>query len=183
MFERLIRDGIRDGSLRSSDAQVATYAILLQCTGVALWFDPRRAARASTQVAELHVELVLGSLGASAELIAEAIEGVARRAVRGGVSAGRADQAPGAARAGDDRGRRARRARRRPAPRSSRRPPTSRTRGHEVVFGPNHRKVHGYLAGTDAERAADLQWALTRARDRHGPHALRRLRRARGCTT
>lgn len=34
-------------------------------------------------------------------------------------------------------------------------------RGHTVVFGPNHRKVHGYLAGTDAERAADLQWALT----------------------
>jgi muramoyltetrapeptide carboxypeptidase len=35
------------------------------------------------------------------------------------------------------------------------------SRGHEVVFGPNHRKVHGYLAGTDAERAADLEWALT----------------------
>jgi muramoyltetrapeptide carboxypeptidase len=34
-------------------------------------------------------------------------------------------------------------------------------RGHEVVFGPNHRKVHGYLAGTDTERAADLQWALS----------------------
>lgn len=34
-------------------------------------------------------------------------------------------------------------------------------RGHNVVFGPNHRKVHGYLAGTDAERAADLQWALS----------------------
>jgi muramoyltetrapeptide carboxypeptidase len=34
-------------------------------------------------------------------------------------------------------------------------------RGHEVVFGENWRKVHGYLAGTDAERAADLQWALT----------------------
>jgi muramoyltetrapeptide carboxypeptidase len=34
-------------------------------------------------------------------------------------------------------------------------------RGHTVVFGPNHRKVHGYLAGTDAERAADLQWALS----------------------
>jgi muramoyltetrapeptide carboxypeptidase len=34
-------------------------------------------------------------------------------------------------------------------------------RGHTVVFGPNHRKVHGYLAGTDDERAADLQWALT----------------------
>ncbi len=34
-------------------------------------------------------------------------------------------------------------------------------RGHEVVFGPNHRKVHGYLAGTDEERAEDLQWALS----------------------
>ncbi len=35
------------------------------------------------------------------------------------------------------------------------------SRGHTVVFGPNHRRVHGYLAGTDAERAADLQWALS----------------------
>jgi muramoyltetrapeptide carboxypeptidase len=35
------------------------------------------------------------------------------------------------------------------------------SRGHRVVFGPNTRKVHGYLAGTDAERAADLQWALS----------------------
>ena len=34
------------------------------------------------------------------------------------------------------------------------------SRGHNVVFGSNHRKVHGYLAGTDAERASDLQWAL-----------------------
>jgi muramoyltetrapeptide carboxypeptidase len=34
-------------------------------------------------------------------------------------------------------------------------------RGHEVVFGENHRKVHGYLAGTDEERASDLQWALS----------------------
>jgi muramoyltetrapeptide carboxypeptidase len=34
-------------------------------------------------------------------------------------------------------------------------------RGHSVVLGPNHRKVHGYLAGTDEERAADLQWALS----------------------
>jgi muramoyltetrapeptide carboxypeptidase len=35
------------------------------------------------------------------------------------------------------------------------------SRGHEVILGPNHRKVHGYLAGTDEERAADLQWALS----------------------
>ncbi|MGH2992892.1 MAG: S66 peptidase family protein [Solirubrobacterales bacterium] len=34
-------------------------------------------------------------------------------------------------------------------------------RGHRLVFGPSHRKVHGYLAGTDDERAADLQWALS----------------------
>jgi AcrR family transcriptional regulator len=76
-FSAMIRDGIRDGSLRSSDAQVATYAILLQCTGVALWFDADGPLNLD-QVAEIHVELVLGSLGASRELIAEAIEEVTR---------------------------------------------------------------------------------------------------------
>ena len=35
------------------------------------------------------------------------------------------------------------------------------SRGHRVVFGPNYRNVHGYLAGTDEERAADVQWALS----------------------
>jgi TetR/AcrR family transcriptional regulator, cholesterol catabolism regulator len=74
MFSGMIRDGIRDGSLRTSDVHVATYAILLQCTGVALWFDPT-GPLSIEEVAELHVELVLGSLQASAELIAEAIEG------------------------------------------------------------------------------------------------------------
>jgi muramoyltetrapeptide carboxypeptidase len=34
-------------------------------------------------------------------------------------------------------------------------------RGHTVLFGPHVRDVHGYLAGTDADRAADLQWALS----------------------
>ena len=33
--------------------------------------------------------------------------------------------------------------------------------GYEVVFGPHHREVHGYLAGTDEQRAADVQWALS----------------------
>ena len=46
LFNGLIRDGIRDGSLRTSDSHVATYAILLQCTGVALWFDPDGPAEA-----------------------------------------------------------------------------------------------------------------------------------------
>jgi AcrR family transcriptional regulator len=73
MFGELIRDGIRDGSLRTSDVPVATYAILLQCTGVALWFDPS-GPLSLEQVAELHVELVLGALQASSQLIAEAIE-------------------------------------------------------------------------------------------------------------
>lgn len=35
------------------------------------------------------------------------------------------------------------------------------SRGHKVVFGQHIRKVHGYFAGTDAERAEDLQWALS----------------------
>jgi AcrR family transcriptional regulator len=79
IFSDLIRDGIRDGSLRSSDAMVATYAILLQCTGVALWFDPSGPLKLE-QVAELHVELVLGSLRASTELIGEAVQSVSRHA-------------------------------------------------------------------------------------------------------
>ncbi|MGH2992891.1 MAG: TetR/AcrR family transcriptional regulator [Solirubrobacterales bacterium] len=83
MFNEWIRDGIRDGSLRASDAPVATYAILLQCTGVALWFDPAGPLKLE-EVAELHVELVLGSLQASPELTAEAIEGVSRRPLAAG---------------------------------------------------------------------------------------------------
>jgi hypothetical protein len=83
IFSEQIRDGIRDGSLRASDARVATYAILLQCTGVALWFDPAGPLRVE-EVAELHVELVLGSLQAASELIAEAIESVSRQPLEEG---------------------------------------------------------------------------------------------------
>jgi AcrR family transcriptional regulator len=78
LFRGLIRDGIEDGSLHSSDVDVATYAILLQCTGVALWFDAD-GPLGLEEVAELHVELVLGSLQADADLIAEAIANVSRR--------------------------------------------------------------------------------------------------------
>ena len=80
MFKQMLRDGIRDGSLRTSDVQVAAYAILLQCTGVALWFDPRGPLKLD-EVAELHIELVLGSVGATRELISVAIERVSRAAV------------------------------------------------------------------------------------------------------
>ncbi len=47
---------------------------------MALWFDPSGPLTLE-QVAELHVELVLGSLQASRELIDEAIESVSRGAV------------------------------------------------------------------------------------------------------
>ncbi|MCB0828009.1 MAG: TetR family transcriptional regulator [Solirubrobacterales bacterium] len=68
-FRSLIEAGVDDGTLKTSEDRVATYAILLQCTGVALWFDPR-GPLSLDRVADLHVELVLGSLGASPELIA-----------------------------------------------------------------------------------------------------------------
>jgi muramoyltetrapeptide carboxypeptidase len=32
--------------------------------------------------------------------------------------------------------------------------------GHQPLLGPNAARRHGYLAGTDAERLADLDWAL-----------------------
>jgi AcrR family transcriptional regulator len=75
IFGRAIRAGIDEGSLRSSDPSVATYAILLQCTGVALWFDPD-GPLPLRRVAAIHVELVLGSLGGTAELIETATERV-----------------------------------------------------------------------------------------------------------
>ena len=156
MFSGMIRDGIRDGSLRTSDVHVATYAILLQCTGVALWFDPR-GPLALEEVAELHVELVLGSLQASRELIAEAIESAGGWGRRHEPRAIKPPALPEAATIAVV------------APAS---PPQTRSeieqatayfeaRGHQVVLGPNPRKVHGYLAGTDEERAVDLQWALS----------------------
>jgi AcrR family transcriptional regulator len=78
MFSGMIREGLEDGSLRVSDADVATYAILLQCTGAALWFDPA-GPLALERVAEIHVELVLGSVGAAEDQVTEAVGAVSRR--------------------------------------------------------------------------------------------------------
>ena len=75
MFIEMIETGVADGSLRCSDSRVAAYAILLQCTGVALWFDPT-GPLSLERVAGLHVELVLASLGGSPKLIAQAVEAV-----------------------------------------------------------------------------------------------------------
>ncbi|MGZ8667718.1 MAG: TetR/AcrR family transcriptional regulator [Solirubrobacterales bacterium] len=77
MFAAMIREGLEDGSLRVSEADVATYAILLQCTGVALWFDPA-GPLSLERVADIHVELVLGSVGAEPPLVADAIRSVSR---------------------------------------------------------------------------------------------------------
>jgi TetR/AcrR family transcriptional regulator, cholesterol catabolism regulator len=71
IFIEAIEAGVADGSLHSSDPRVAAYAILLQCTGVALWFDPDGSLDLD-RVADLHVELVLGSVGASSGLMEEA---------------------------------------------------------------------------------------------------------------
>jgi AcrR family transcriptional regulator len=72
-FIELIEDGVRQGAFDVADVRIAIYAILLQCTGVALWFDP--GGRCSLdEVAEVHIALVLGSLGVSGDAIARAIE-------------------------------------------------------------------------------------------------------------
>jgi len=58
---QLLVDGIDSGELRACDARIATKAILLQCTGVAVWF--RSEGRLTlAQVSDMHVELVLHSL-------------------------------------------------------------------------------------------------------------------------
>jgi AcrR family transcriptional regulator len=71
-FEAPIRAGVEQGQLRCSAPKVATYAILLQCTGVALWFAPDGPMDLDA-VADVHVELVLGSVGAGRELIADVV--------------------------------------------------------------------------------------------------------------
>ena len=72
LFIGLIEDGLSAGVFTVSEVRVAAYAILLECTGVALWFDPA-GSLSLNQVAEVHIELVLGSLGANRRTIASAI--------------------------------------------------------------------------------------------------------------
>jgi AcrR family transcriptional regulator len=62
MFIRLIQEGVDEGIFHTADVRIATYAILLQCTGVADWFQAG-GTRSLEEVAAIHVELVLGSLG------------------------------------------------------------------------------------------------------------------------
>jgi AcrR family transcriptional regulator len=73
IFIKATEGGVMDGSLRVSNPKVAMYSTLLACTGVALWFDPK-GPLALDEVADLQVELVLSSLGATPELVAEATQ-------------------------------------------------------------------------------------------------------------
>jgi AcrR family transcriptional regulator len=70
-FRTMIVAGIGSGELTTPDPSVATYAILLECTGVGLWFDPT-GELSLDRVADLHVELVLASLRAADTLVEEA---------------------------------------------------------------------------------------------------------------
>jgi AcrR family transcriptional regulator len=71
IFISATESGVADGSLRVSNPRIAMYSTLLACTGVALWFTPDGPLDLDA-VAQLQVELVLSSLGADADLIAEA---------------------------------------------------------------------------------------------------------------
>lgn len=71
-FQDMIMSGIAEGDLSPVNARVATYAILLQCTGVSLWFKSNGALSAE-KVADYHVDLVLGSLHAPRTVIDDAL--------------------------------------------------------------------------------------------------------------
>lgn len=65
LFLQLVRDGIDADALTCRAPKIATRAILLQCTGVAMWFRPS-GPLSLADVADVHVELVLNSLLATA---------------------------------------------------------------------------------------------------------------------
>ena len=76
IFRQIIADGLESGDFECRDERTTTYAILLECTGVAVWFRPD-GPMTLPEIAELHVELVLNSLrvdvpvGSAAQLLGE----------------------------------------------------------------------------------------------------------------
>ena len=77
-FVELIEDGVSSGAFTVPEVRVAAFAILLQCTGVALWYDPQ-GRLSLDEVTEIHIELALASLGARRRAIAAAIRATRRR--------------------------------------------------------------------------------------------------------
>ncbi|MFN8187903.1 MAG: TetR/AcrR family transcriptional regulator [Gaiellales bacterium] len=62
IFRQLLADGVEAGTFHVRDLDVAARAILLQSTGVAVWY--RESGRLPlAEVAEAHVELALGAVG------------------------------------------------------------------------------------------------------------------------
>lgn len=61
-FVNLLDEGVEAGVFRLADVRIATYAVLLQCTGVAAWFRAD-GIQSLEEVARIHIELVLGSVG------------------------------------------------------------------------------------------------------------------------
>lgn len=61
VFRDLIQAGVDMGRMSCPDVRVTTFAVLLQCTGVAAWFQPDGPLPLE-QVADAHVELVLNAL-------------------------------------------------------------------------------------------------------------------------
>lgn len=78
LFIGWIQDGVDAGVFDVSDVRIASYAILLESTGVALWFD-RAGPRTLDEVAEIHIELVLGSLGTRKRTIQAAVRATRAR--------------------------------------------------------------------------------------------------------
>lgn len=63
IFRQLVIDGVKQRAFSVSDPNLATKALLLLCTGVAMWY--REGGRlALDEVADVHVELALAMLGA-----------------------------------------------------------------------------------------------------------------------
>lgn len=82
-FQDMILSGIAEGDLSPGDVRIATYAILLQCTGVSLWFKSSGALTAE-EVADYHVDLVLGSLHARRAVIDDALASLGTGTVAAG---------------------------------------------------------------------------------------------------
>ncbi|MBN8869747.1 MAG: TetR family transcriptional regulator [Solirubrobacterales bacterium] len=61
LFYHLITDGIEAGQMSCRNPRIATLAILLECTGVAVWFRPE-GDMSLAEIADIHVDIVLGSL-------------------------------------------------------------------------------------------------------------------------
>ena len=62
MFERVVRDGVRQGVFRVADPHAATLFVITACTAVAGWYRPGRGLSIDDLV-ERYQQLALASVG------------------------------------------------------------------------------------------------------------------------